>query len=769
MKTTSPILGPAVDWALRTGTRVRRVLATAERWTLRAERPVERAVGSPRLNPLYHTGTLSVFLFLVVVATGLYVTFFFQYGFEASYEAVRRLEANFVGRIVRGVHRYAAYALVVTSLLHGWRMLVQDRFRGARWPAWVTGVVMMVFLWVAGVSGYWLIWDRRAQALNDLLVETVGGTRVGVDFLIDNLLTPVAETGWPFLLLLFFVHVGLTIGVGVLLYYHVRWLARPLLLPPRYWMVVVGLAIVVVAVVWPLGMLPPFDPTRLPADFPFDPFYLFLLPPGLELGRPSLVWIAFVAVAVVVTALPWVLRRPPLPAIVVHEDRCTGCTLCAVDCPYGALEMVPRDDGEHHQLAVVTPDRCVSCGICIGSCPVEALTLGELPVEPLWEETQRLAATGSSPRLVYICERHALYVGGDRLGEAVRDGDEPVHVIPVICAGMVPPSVVGAAFDAGAGSVQVVGCPPADCANREGNVLEQARLDRTRVPRLNRRYVGRSIATDWVAPPEFDRALDDPGHQPVADPERRPRAWSLLRVVAVVAAASLLSVAAASVPYTPPDASRAMVTIALDHRGGAPIRGLDLPEDLAEGAESRLRVTVDGEVVLDETYPLAEIDGDLRSVAYERIPLEPGTRRIRVELADRKDRDRWFVVFDDTVGLEPGDVLPLVYVDAPSSSSAARGKALFFETTLGQNSGCRVCHSLRPDKVVVGPSLHGVATRAATRVPGMTAEEYLRESIVDPGAYVVEGFPDVMLRNFEEILTEDEIDDLVAFLLTLEE
>jgi hypothetical protein len=61
-----------------------------------------------------------------------------------------------------------------------------------------------------------------------------------------------------------------------------------------------------------------------------------------------------------------------------------------------------------------------------------------------------------------------------------------------------------------------------------------------------------------------------------------------------------------------------------------------------------------------------------------------------------------------------------------------------------------------------------VATRAATRIPGLTAEEYIRQSILEPDAYVVEGFPArQMLQNFDEILKNEQLDDLVAFLLTL--
>lgn len=101
---------------------------------------------------------------------------------------------------------------------------------------------------------------------------------------------------------------------------------------------------------------------------------------------------------------------------------------------------------------------------------------------------------------------------------------------------------------------------------------------------------------------------------------------------------------------------------------------------------------------------------------------------------------------------------------------AANGETLFTQPTIGANNapGCITCHSLEPDVVIVGPSQAGLATRAETRVEGQSAEEYIRESITNPDAYVVEGFaPGVMYQNYATDLTQDQIDDIVAYTLSL--
>ena len=90
----------SIDWELRDNNPVRKSLQLAERISLFFERPVRWIVRSPEFNPLYHTGTITVFLLLVILFTGVYLTMFYQFGFSASYEAVANIEANIVGRFM---------------------------------------------------------------------------------------------------------------------------------------------------------------------------------------------------------------------------------------------------------------------------------------------------------------------------------------------------------------------------------------------------------------------------------------------------------------------------------------------------------------------------------------------------------------------------------------------------------------------------------------------------------------------------------------------
>jgi len=105
---------------------------------------------------------------------------------------------------------------------------------------------------------------------------------------------------------------------------------------------------------------------------------------------------------------------------------------------------------------------------------------------------------------------------------------------------------------------------------------------------------------------------------------------------------------------------------------------------------------------------------------------------------------------------------------AAAVGDAAAGEALFKQATIGAAPGCSTCHSTEPNQAGVGPSLAGVASRAGQRVPGQTAEQYLRNSILTPNAYVVQGFSaNVMYQDFSKVLSDQQVNDLVAYLLTL--
>ena len=90
---------------------------------------------------------------------------------------------------------------------------------------------------------------------------------------------------------------------------------------------------------------------------------------------------------------------------------------------------------------------------------------------------------------------------------------------------------------------------------------------------------------------------------------------------------------------------------------------------------------------------------------------------------------------------------------------------------------CSACHSVSEDELrLVGPGLWDIGNRSAeerlSETDDETVVEYIYASIVNPQAYIVPGDPaypeNLMPPNYEEVLTEDELNGVIAYLLSLE-
>lgn len=170
-----------------------------------------------------------------------------------------------------------------------------------------------------------------------------------------------------------------------------------------------------------------------------------------------------------------------------------------------------------------------------------------------------------------------------------------------------------------------------------------------------------------------------------------------------------------------------------------------------------------------EDYIVATVaSGRLQSTRPEQyvgggIPAMPSwSESFGGPLRDDQIRDiaRFIMNWESTaLGQVELEEIPTPDIDDP----VARGQGVY------NRSGCGGCHVIENLSAgIVGPPLSEIGSVAETRLEGMIAEEYIRESILNPNAYVVEGYnPDIMPKNFGEVLGNGELDDLVAFLSSL--
>ncbi len=268
-----------------------------------------RAFGD-KLNPFYHLGSITFYLFWIVGGTGLYLYAFFDTSVEGAYRSVQALthEQWYAGGVMRSVHRYASDAMVVTMLLHLTRYWAFDRMRGFRWFSWVTGMVLLWLVFAAGVNGYMLPWDKLAQFVTQASFEWFdwlpgfGGTLIR-NFIYD---TSVSDRLFS---LLVFIHIGVPLVTLLLMWVHVQRVPKADTQPPRPIAISVAVMLLLMAAAQPvLSQGGPAHMAEAPVLLSLD---WFLLAPYtlVYLWPIPAVWAFVVGGSALLALAPWLPPR----------------------------------------------------------------------------------------------------------------------------------------------------------------------------------------------------------------------------------------------------------------------------------------------------------------------------------------------------------------------------------------------------------------------------------------------------------------------------
>ena len=300
-------------------------LQRAGQWLfMHVERVFNHAFGEAN-NPLYYLGAITYFLFWIVVASGLYLYIFFKTGVEEANASVEALthDSWYVGGVMRSLHRYASDGMVLGMLLHLTRHFVFDRYRNFRWFSWISGIVVLWLVYVSGINGYMLPWDRLAQFVTVGTAEWLDWLPIFNGTLVRNFIFEGAVNDRLFSLLSF-LHIGFPLGVLALLWIHTQRVPGAKTNPPRRIMAWLVGSLVVLSLARPAVSQGVANLGTVASTLALDWFYLPIFPLFYRWSVGA-VWVLVGAGTLLFVLLPWLppkrFARKDEFSVLIHPDH----------------------------------------------------------------------------------------------------------------------------------------------------------------------------------------------------------------------------------------------------------------------------------------------------------------------------------------------------------------------------------------------------------------------------------------------------------------
>ncbi len=149
-------------------------------WQTIFERHIPKRVGWSQTF-----GSVLLFLLTLQVVTGMFLAMNYSPSPEQAHASIRFIEEEVtLGSLIRGMHRWAASAMVVFAVLHMLRIYLQGAYKYPRELTWVVGVVLLLLVLGFGFTGYLLPWDQKAYWATKVGTNLMGSTPYIGEFLL---------------------------------------------------------------------------------------------------------------------------------------------------------------------------------------------------------------------------------------------------------------------------------------------------------------------------------------------------------------------------------------------------------------------------------------------------------------------------------------------------------------------------------------------------------------------------------------------------------
>jgi|GEM_PF-527946 len=125
--------------------------------------PVRIARHGANVGFTWGMGGITFLLFIVLTVTGVILMFYYRPVAEYAFDDMKYLMNDVAfGPFIRNMHRWAAHGMVITVMLHMFRVFLTGSYKPPRQFNWAIGVVLLLLTFLLSFTGYLLPWDQLA-------------------------------------------------------------------------------------------------------------------------------------------------------------------------------------------------------------------------------------------------------------------------------------------------------------------------------------------------------------------------------------------------------------------------------------------------------------------------------------------------------------------------------------------------------------------------------------------------------------------------------
>lgn len=161
----------------------------------------------PKVNWWFTLGSATLFLFVMQVVTGIFLTVYYVPSPDHAYQSIQYIMNNVAfGWLIRGIHHWGASLMVLFVFLHMLRTFFFGAYKFPREITWLTGVILLLATLGMGFTGYLLPWNQRAYWATTVGTE-IAGSAPFVGQFIDRVLRGGSDLSGVTLARFFSVHI----------------------------------------------------------------------------------------------------------------------------------------------------------------------------------------------------------------------------------------------------------------------------------------------------------------------------------------------------------------------------------------------------------------------------------------------------------------------------------------------------------------------------------------------------------------------------------